>query len=61
MSAHRPLWGIKNEGTWDTKAAGEYSPTLCHALAKYIAVTQPVVASEKPKGASSASEGGPRV
>ena len=34
---------------WDTKAAEEYSPKLCHALAKYIAVTQPVVAAEEPK------------
>ena len=54
----RRWWrGSKRDGKWGTKAAGEYPPAQWHAFAKYIAVTQPVVAAEEPR--SSASSMGP--
>ena len=47
MASHPPIWGAKKGAHWQTKAAAEWPPQMCQELAKCIAVTQPVVASEE--------------
>ena len=58
-TAHDSIWGKREGEEWASRAAAQYPPALCTALAKCIAVVQPVRAEEDARARGSRPGGAP--